>query len=169
MGFQTQRLWKAESKMARIALVDDDENILTSVSMYLEDAGYDVQTFNDGVSALAALTNEPVDLAIFDIKMPRMDGLELLRRLRQSSNLPVIFLTSKDDEFDEAIGLNMGADDYITKPFSQRLLGERIKAVLRRSKMGSVETPTPQEGDDKANCYWTRIDMPVRGKANRSA
>jgi len=149
MGFQTQRLWKTESKMARIALVDDDENILTSVSMYLEDAGYDVRTFNDGVSALEALTNDPVDLAIFDIKMPRMDGLELLRRLRQSSNLPVIFLTSKDDEFDEAIGLNMGADDYITKPFSQRLLGERIKAVLRRSKLGSVEAPTPQEGDDK--------------------
>lgn len=135
--------------MPTIALVDDDENILTSVSMFLEDAGYTVSTYHDGASALAALTKTPVDLAIFDVKMPRMDGLELLRRLRQSSNLPVIFLTSKDDEFDEAIGLNMGADDYITKPFSQRLLGERIKAVLRRAKSTNIEAPAPQEGDDK--------------------
>ncbi len=135
--------------MAKIALVDDDENILTSVSIFLEDAGHTVKTYNNGASALEALAKTPVDLAVFDIKMPRMDGLELLRRLRQTSNLPVIFLTSKDDEFDEAIGLNMGADDYITKPFSQRLLGERIKAVLRRSKLGSVEMPVPQEGDDK--------------------
>lgn len=135
--------------MPTIALVDDDENILTSVSMFLEDAGYTVSTYHDGASALAALTKNPVDLAVFDVKMPRMDGLELLRRLRQSSNLPVIFLTSKDDEFDEAIGLNMGADDYITKPFSQRLLGERIKAVLRRAKSTNVEAPAPQEGDDK--------------------
>lgn len=117
--------------------------------MFLEDAGHTVHTYNNGASALEALVKNPVDLAVFDVKMPRMDGLELLRRLRQTSNLPVIFLTSKDDEFDEAIGLNMGADDYITKPFSQRLLGERIKAVLRRSKLGSVETPMPQEGDDK--------------------
>ena len=135
--------------MANIVLVDDDENILTSVSIFLEDAGHKVKTYNNGASALEALAKTPADLAVFDIKMPRMDGLELLRRLRQTSNLPVIFLTSKDDEFDEAIGLNMGADDYITKPFSQRLLGERIKAVLRRSKLGSVEMPVPQEGDDK--------------------
>ncbi len=134
--------------MANIALVDDDENILTSVSMFLEDAGHDVKCFHDGASALEALRKNPVDIAVFDIKMPRMDGMELLRRLRQTSNMPVIFLTSKDDEFDEALGLNMGADDYITKPFSQRLLGERIKAVLRRAKLGSVETPTPEVGDD---------------------
>ena len=132
-----------------IALVDDDENILTSVSMFLEGEGYDVRTYHEGVSALKALTNNPPDIAVFDVKMPQMDGLELLRRLRQSSNLPVIFLTSKDDEFDEAIGLNMGADDYITKPFSQRLLGERIKAVLRRARLTNVEMPAPQEGDDK--------------------
>jgi len=134
--------------MANIALVDDDENILTSVSMFLEDAGHDVKCFHDGASALEALSKNPADLAVFDIKMPRMDGMELLRRLRQTSNMPVIFLTSKDDEFDEALGLNMGADDYITKPFSQRLLGERIKAVLRRAKLGSVETPAPAVGDD---------------------
>ena len=134
--------------MANIALVDDDENILTSVSMFLEDAGHEVKCYHDGASALEALSKNPVDIAVFDIKMPRMDGMELLRRLRQTSNMPVIFLTSKDDEFDEALGLNMGADDYITKPFSQRLLGERIKAVLRRAKLGSVETPKPQEGDD---------------------
>lgn len=136
--------------MAKIYLVDDDENILTSVSMFLEEEGHEVRKFHDGGSALDVLRNDPPDLAIFDVKMPRMDGLELLRRLRQSSNLPVIFLTSKDDEIDEAIGLNMGADDYITKPFSQRLLGERIKAVLRRASMGSVDMPIPEIGDEKA-------------------
>ena len=134
--------------MANIALVDDDENILTSVSMFLEDAGHEVKCYHDGASALEALSKNPVDIAVFDIKMPRMDGMELLRRLRQTSNMPVIFLTSKDDEFDEALGLNMGADDYITKPFSQRLLGERIKAVLRRAKPNNVETPAPQAGDE---------------------
>ncbi len=134
--------------MANIALVDDDENILTSVSMFLEDAGHAVKCYHDGASALEALSKNPVDIAVFDIKMPRMDGMELLRRLRQTSNMPVIFLTSKDDEFDEALGLNMGADDYITKPFSQRLLGERIKAVLRRATLGGAETLAPQEGDD---------------------
>jgi len=134
--------------MANIALVDDDENILTSVSMFLEDAGHAVKCYHDGASALEALRKNPVDIAVFDIKMPRMDGMELLRRLRQTSNMPVIFLTSKDDEFDEALGLNMGADDYITKPFSQRLLGERIKAVLRRAKPSNVDAPAPQDGDD---------------------
>lgn len=135
--------------MARIYLVDDDENILTSVSMFLEDAGYEVRKFHDGVSALEAIKTSPPDLAVFDVKMPRMDGIELLRRVRQSSNLPVIFLTSKDDEFDEAIGFNMGADDYITKPFSQRLLGERIKAVLRRAALTSTTAPMPASADDK--------------------
>ena len=135
--------------LAKIYLVDDDENILTSVSMFLEGEGFHVTTFNNGVDALAALKSSPPDLAVFDWKMPRMDGIELLKRLRQSSNLPVIFLTSKDDEMDEAIGLNMGADDYMKKPFSQRLLGERIKAVLRRAQLGSVDTPEPQTGDAK--------------------
>ncbi|MCG8443140.1 MAG: response regulator, partial [Caulobacterales bacterium] len=104
--------------MTTIALVDDDENIVTSVSMFLENEGYHVRTYTDGASALAALSESPPDLAILDIKMPRMDGLEVLRRLRQSSNLPVIFLTSRDEEVDEVVGLNLGADDYITKPFS---------------------------------------------------
>ncbi len=135
--------------MAKIYLVDDDENILTSVSMFLEGEGYEVQKFFDGVTALEVLKSDPPDLAVFDIKMPRMDGLELLRRLRQTSNLPVIFLTSKDDEFDEAIGLNMGADDYIKKPFSQRLLGERIKAVLRRASLTNIELPEPDTTDAK--------------------
>lgn len=135
--------------MAKIYLVDDDENILTSVSIFLESEGHEVRKFFDGVTALEVLQNDPPDLAVFDIKMPRMDGLELLRRLRQSSNLPVIFLTSKDDEFDEAIGLNMGADDYIKKPFSQRLLGERIKAVLRRANLTNIELPEPAQGDEK--------------------
>jgi two-component system response regulator ChvI len=119
--------------MATIALVDDDKNILASVSMLLEQEGYHVRTFSDGASALSALSATPPDLAILDIKMPRMDGLELLRRLRQNADLPVIFLTSKDEEIDELMGLNAGADDYIRKPFSQRLLLERVKAVLRRA------------------------------------
>src|ERR1700751_69929 len=119
--------------MPTIALVDDDRNILTSVSLSLEAEGYRVQTYTDGSSALEGLKATPPDLAIFDIKMPRMDGMELLRRLRQKSDLPVIFLTSKDEEIDELFGLKMGADDFIRKPFSQRLLVERVKAVLRRS------------------------------------
>lgn len=119
--------------MATIALVDDDRNILTSVSIALEAEGYKVETYTDGASALDGLLARPPQLAIFDIKMPRMDGMELLRRLRQKSDMPVIFLTSKDEEIDELFGLKMGADDFITKPFSQRLLVERVRAVLRRA------------------------------------
>jgi two-component system response regulator ChvI len=115
-----------------IALVDDDRNILTSVTMALQAEGYEVDIYIDGREALEGLAAKPVDLAVLDIKMPHMDGMELLRRLRERSFLPVIFLTSKDDEIDEALGLRMGADDYITKPFSQKLLIERIRAVLRR-------------------------------------
>ena len=105
-----------------IALVDDDKNILTSVSMALEAEGFNVRAYSDGAEALAGLSQRPADLAILDIKMPRMDGMELLSKLRTQSRMPVIFLTSKDDEIDEVLGLRMGADDYITKPFSQRLL-----------------------------------------------
>ncbi len=119
-----------------IALVDDDRNILASVTMALEAEGFDVRSFADGDEALRGLTSRPVDLAVLDIKMPRMDGMELLGRLRQTSSMPIIFLTSKDDEIDEVLGLRMGADDYITKPFSQRLLIERIRALLRRSELG---------------------------------
>ncbi|MGL4542910.1 MAG: response regulator transcription factor [Polymorphobacter sp.] len=118
---------------ATIALVDDDRNILTSVSIALQNEGFTVRMYADGATALKALTENPPDLAVLDIKMPRMDGIELLRRLREKSELPVIFLTSKDTEIDEALGLAMGADDYIGKPFSQRLLIERIRAVLRRA------------------------------------
>ncbi len=116
-----------------IALVDDDRNILTSVSIALQAEGFAVRLYSDGDTALKALTENPPDLAVLDIKMPRMDGMEVLRRLRDKSELPVIFLTSKDTEIDEALGLAMGADDYIGKPFSQRLLIERIRAVLRRA------------------------------------
>ncbi len=133
--------------MPTIALVDDDRNILTSVSIALEAEGYRVQTYTDGASALDGLKQNPPDLAIFDIKMPRMDGMELLRRLRQKSDLPVIFLTSKDEEIDELFGLKMGADDFIRKPFSQRLLVERVKAVLRR--FSPKEAAAPKEGDAK--------------------
>jgi len=123
--------------MATIALVDDDRNILTSVSMALESEGYNIKAFTDGQAALAAFSTMTPDLAILDIKMPRMDGMELLRRLRQKSDVPVIFLTSKDEEADEQLGLELGADDYIKKPFSQRLLLARVRAVLRRSTAGS--------------------------------
>jgi two-component system response regulator ChvI len=120
--------------MTQIILVDDDANILTTVRMALEGEGFKTRSFTDGHAALESLAASPADIGVFDIKMPRMDGLELLRRLREKSQMPVVFLTSKDDEIDEVFGLKMGADDYITKPFSQRLLIERIRAVLRRSK-----------------------------------
>ncbi|RYY23154.1 MAG: response regulator transcription factor [Sphingomonadales bacterium] len=134
---------------ATIALVDDDRNILTSVSIALQTEGFLTRVYSDGESALKALIENPPDLAVLDIKMPKMDGLELLRRLREKSAIPVIFLTSKDDELDEALGLAMGADDYIAKPFSQRLLIARIRAILRRTEVSlpSVEgaEETPQE------------------------
>jgi two-component system response regulator ChvI len=122
-----------------IALVDDDRNILTSVAMTLEAEGFNVRTYTDGESALQGILSRPVDLAVLDIKMPRMDGMELLQRLRARSSLPVIFLTSKDEEVDEVLGLRLGADDYIRKPFSQRLLIERIRALLRRNEASRAE------------------------------
>ena len=125
--------------MAKITLIDDDENIVVSVSLALENHGHAVSAFYDGAAGLAALESDPPDVAILDVKMPRMDGMEVLRRLRQTSNLPVIILTSKDEEIDEILGFNLGADDYIHKPFSQRLLIERVKAVLRRA--------SPEEAD----------------------
>jgi len=119
--------------MPTIALVDDDRNILTSVSIALEAEGYRIMTYTDGASALDGFKTSPPDLAILDIKMPRMDGMEMLRRLREKSDMPVIFLTSKHEEIDELFGLKMGADDFIKKPFSHRLLVERVKAVMRRT------------------------------------
>jgi len=148
-----------------VALVDDERNILTSLSMALEAEGYKVRTYSDGAQALEALTEDPVDLGIFDIKMPRMDGMELLRRVRQQSDMPVIFLTSKDEEIDELFGLKMGADDYIAKPFSQRLVVERVKAVLRRASArdgvsGTEEAATVLErgklrlDPERHTCHW---------------
>ncbi|MEM9682392.1 MAG: response regulator transcription factor [Pseudomonadota bacterium] len=152
-----------------IALVDDDKNILTSVSMALEAEGYRVKTYNDGEEALNGLNVQPVDLAILDIKMPRMDGMELLTKLKSSSNLPVIFLTSKDDEVDEVLGLRMGADDYIKKPFSQRLLIERIRTLLRRSELGEEQTVKKADtvlvrgplvmDTDRHSCTWNNQDV----------
>ncbi len=148
-----------------IALVDDERNILTSLGMALEAEGYNVRTYSDGAAALEALTDDPADLGIFDIKMPRMDGMELLRRVRQQSDMPVIFLTSKDEEIDQLFGLKMGADDYIAKPFSQRLIIERVKAVLRRSGLRdgqSEETESAQVLErgqlkldpERHTCHW---------------
>lgn len=122
-----------EGNRTVIALVDDDRNILTTVSIALQAEGFATRVYSDGEAALGALLSNPPDLAIFDIKMPKMDGMELLRRVRAQSQLPVIFLTSKDDEADEEAGLELGADDYIAKPFSLRLLNARIRAILRRS------------------------------------
>lgn len=124
--------------MPKIALVDDDMNIITSVSIALEAEGFEVATYNNGADALEAFATNKPDIAIFDIKMPRMDGMELLRRVRQNDQFPVIFLTSKDDEIDELFGLKMGADDYITKPFSHRLVIERLKTIMRRSAAREV-------------------------------
>jgi two-component system response regulator ChvI len=152
-------------KMPTIALVDDDRNILTSVGMTMEAEGYSVQKYNDGAAALQGLMDNPPDVAIFDIKMPRMDGMELLRRIRQKTDLPVIFLTSKDDEIDELFGLKMGADDFIKKPFSQRLLVERVKAVLRRAGARDGTAPVQEANKviergklamdpDRHSCTW---------------
>ena len=124
--------------MATIALVDDDRNILASVSIALQADGFHTRVYSDGESALKSLIDNPPDLAVLDVKMPRLDGLELLRRLREKQPTPVIFLTSKDDEGDEALGLAMGADDYIAKPFSQRLLIARIRAILRRTELSAA-------------------------------
>ena len=132
--------------MSRIALVDDDRNILTSVAMTLEAEGFEVETYNDGQSALEAFGRRMPDMAVLDIKMPRMDGMDLLQRLRQKSTMPVIFLTSKDDEVDELLGLRMGADDYVKKPFSQRLLVERIRALLRRQAALEAPDEVPADG-----------------------
>jgi two-component system, OmpR family, response regulator ChvI len=132
--------------MSRIALVDDDRNILTSVSISLEAEGFEVDTYNDGQSALDAFNRRLPDMAVLDIKMPRMDGIELLQRLRMKTHMPVIFLTSKDDEIDEVLGLRMGADDYVKKPFSQRLLLERIRTILRRQQaVATGEVGTTEE------------------------
>lgn len=154
----------------KIALIDDDKNILTSVAMALETEGFDVVTYSDGESGLKGVQAAPPDLVVLDIKMPRMDGTEVLTRLREKSEIPVIFLTSKDDEVDQLLGLRMGADDYITKPFSQRLLIERIRAILRRN-LARQETSENKESvhgvvigdlvmdDERHICVWK--DHPV--------
>ncbi len=153
-----------------IALVDDDRNILTSVQMTLEAEGFAVRTYTDGESALQALLAKPADLAVLDVKMPRMDGMELLQKLRARSSMPVIMLTSKDDELDELMGLRLGADDYITKPFSQRLLIERIRALLRRhdstraEASGAAPASVLTRGDlsldeTKHQCLWKGKDI----------
>jgi two-component system response regulator ChvI len=125
-----------------IALVDDDRNILESVSIALEGEGFQVRTYNDGAEALRGFAANPADLIVMDIKMPRMDGMEALGKLRRTSQVPVIFLTSKDDEIDEVLALKLGADDYIRKPFSQRLLIERIRAILRRAEAVAADAAT---------------------------
>jgi two-component system, OmpR family, response regulator ChvI len=152
----------ANDTIRTIVLVDDDRNILTSVGLLLEAEGFKVRAFSDGLEALKALASDPADLAVLDIKMPRMDGMTLLERLREKSALPVIFLTSKDDEVDQVMGLRMGADDYITKPFSQRLLVERIRALLRRRDLArgaATAEPPIQRGDlaldpERHACAW---------------
>ena len=142
-----------------IALVDDDRNILTSVSIALQAEGFVTRLYSDGETALKALIDNPPDLAVLDVKMPRMDGMELLRRLREKSAIPVIFLTSKDDELDEALGLAMGADDYIAKPFSQRLLIARIRAILRRTEMRAIAPEDVQDEPEAPQIVRGRLTM----------
>lgn len=150
----------------KIALVDDDRNIVTSVKIALEGEGFEVVTFHDGEEGYHGILQEKPDLAVLDVKMPRMDGVELLTKLREVTSLPIIFLTSKDDEVDQVLGLRLGADDYITKPFSQRLLIERIRSVLRRYALVQPVSDTPQLAtqiitrgfleldDDRHLCRW---------------
>src|SRR3569833_4128027 len=143
-----------------IALVDDDRNILTSVSIALQQEGFVTRVYSDPLVALKAINDNPPDLGVFDIKMPGMDGMELLRRLREVSSVPVIFLTSKDDELDEALGLAMGADDYIAKPFSQRLLIARIRAVLRRTEARAGTAAREEESEaERAELVRGRLVM----------
>ncbi len=148
-----------------IALVDDDRNILTSVSIALQAEGFVTRVYTDPVVALKAIGENPPDLAVLDIKMPQMDGMELLRRVREGSPVPVIFLTSKDDELDEALGLAMGADDYISKPFSQRLLIARIRAILRRQELAKGEANADHDKPDQPLLERGRLKMdPARHK-----
>ena len=159
--------------MVKICLIDDDQNILASLSLALKSEKFDVETYSDGISGLEALKNNNFDIAILDIKMPRLDGLEVLQKLRNSSDIPVIFLTSKDDEIDQLLGLKMGADDYITKPFSQKLLIERVKVILKRTAFSSEENQVNNDSliergnlllnMDRHECHWKeeRIKLTV--------
>lgn len=150
-----------------IALVDDDRNILTSVSIALQAEGFVTRVYSDGETALKALVDNPPDLAVLDVKMPRMDGMELLRRLREKSALPIIFLTSKDEELDEALGLAMGADDYIAKPFSQRLLIARIRAILRRTELRETPPADNMAGNEPTQIVRGRLIMdPARHRVS---
>ena len=159
--------------MVKICLIDDDQNILASLSLALKSEKFDVETYSDGISGLEALKNNNFDIAILDIKMPRLDGLEVLQKLRNMSDIPVIFLTSKDDEIDQLLGLKMGADDYITKPFSQKLLIERVKVILKRRAFSSEENQVNNDSliergnlllnMDRHECHWKgeRIKLTV--------
>ena len=157
----------------KICLIDDDQNILASLSLALKSEKFDVETYSDGIAGLEALKNNNFDIAILDIKMPRLDGLEVLQKLRNMSDIPVIFLTSKDDEIDQLLGLKMGADDYITKPFSQKLLIERVKVILKRTAFPSEENQVNNDSliergnlllnMDRHECHWKgeRIKLTV--------
>ena len=159
--------------MVKICLIDDDQNILASLSLALKSEKFDVETYSDGIAGLEALKNNNFDIAILDIKMPRLDGLEVLQKLRNISDIPVIFLTSKDDEIDQLLGLKMGADDYITKPFSQKLLIERVKVILKRTAFSSEENQVNNDSliergnlllnMDRHECHWKgeRIKLTV--------
>lgn len=147
--------------MNKIALVDDDQNILTSVSITLEDEGFEVSTYSDGEKGLAGILGNMPDIAVLDVKMPRMDGLELITKLREKTDIPIIFLTSKDDEIDEILGLRLGADDYIKKPFSQKLLIERIRVILRRAEQRKEkqESPTAPASSNQNSNILERGDL----------
>tara|TARA_B100001245_G_C22778465_1_gene376012 strand:- start:69 stop:767 length:699 start_codon:yes stop_codon:yes gene_type:complete len=152
----------------KIALVDDDRNILTSISMALENEGFVVQTYIDAESALIGISRNPPDLAVIDIKMPKMNGEELLKRLRKKTSVPIIFLTSKDEEIDELLGLKLGADDFIKKSggFSIKVLIERIRVQLRKKIIGPedaiklIEHGKLKLDPSQLECQWAGKSLP---------
>ena len=142
-----------------VFLIDDDKNILTSVSILLETEGFKVSTFSDGESGLNGILESNPDIAVVDIKMPRLDGIELLKKLRKKSDIPVIFLTSKDTEIDELLGLKVGADDYITKPFSQKILIERMRILINRSKLKDTKESNTKDNKNYIKIAGILLDM----------
>ena len=152
--------------MHKIVLIDDDENIITSLEMVLKSSGFDTNSYTDGLIAIEKIRENCPDIILLDIKMPRIDGLEVYNKIRRFSNVPIIFLTSKDSEIDELIGLRLGADDYVRKPFSQKLLIERIKSVLRRNSIKPTNN-TSETSDSLKHLAINNETMTCRWRGNK--
>jgi DNA-binding response OmpR family regulator len=151
---------------ARILLVDDEQSIQTLLSYPLRKEGYDVVQATDGRQALDRFDEQSFDLVVLDLMLPRIDGLEVCRRLRGMSSVPIIILTAKSEEIDKVVGLEIGADDYITKPFSMREFSSRVKAALRRAEMSRPAETDPDEAPLEVSEL--RIDFPKRAVRIRS-